>query len=255
LETRWFIKDGDSVQKGTVFGEVRGCARSIVTAERLALNLMQRMSGVATFTRKMVDAIQDPDPKILERRGIPADQAKRTRILDTRKTAPGLRIFDKYAVKLGGASNHRIGLYDMVMIKDNHVTAAGGVKQAVSLVKQSLQKKDKFKKMKVILETRTFDEVKEALEVVEDIDQIMLDNMVKFKDGEAKDADSVDTSMLEEALVLIGTKPVDTEMSGNVTLQSIPAISRTGVTFISSGALTHSVMAFDISLKIKLAEK
>jgi nicotinate-nucleotide pyrophosphorylase (carboxylating) len=241
LKTEWKIRDGDYVKKGDLFGVVQGSARSIVIAERLALNLMQRMSGIATLTRDMVNAVRDP---------IKGNHAKRTRILDTRKTAPGLRVFDKFAVKLGGGCNHRFGLFDMVLIKDNHVTAAGGVKEAVLAARELLEKRGQFGKIKIELETRTLEEVKEAMELRESIDRIMLDNMVQFKYAE-DGTRLVDTSKLEDALEIIQGK-LETEVSGNVTLESIPEISKTGVDYISSGALTHSVTALDISLKIKL---
>jgi nicotinate-nucleotide pyrophosphorylase (carboxylating) len=196
----------------------------------------------------MVDAVEFPDAEIIKRQN--RSNVGKTKILDTRKTAPGLRIFDKLAVKLGGAHNHRFGLFDMILIKDNHVTASGGVKSAVIAAKDLLVKRGEFKKIKIELETRTLQEVQEALEFQQDIDRIMLDNMVHFKI--AKDGSSiVDTSMLEDALALIQGK-LETEASGNVTLESIPAISKTGVDYISSGSLTHSVTALDISLKIKL---
>jgi nicotinate-nucleotide pyrophosphorylase (carboxylating) len=234
LHITWEARDGDRVRRGAIFGEMRGPALSVVVAERTVLNIMQRMSGIATLTRAMVTEIERVGSK--------------TRILDTRKTVPTLRVLDKMAVAMGGGVNHRFGLYDMVMIKDNHVTAANGVVMAVQRVAEFLAKRPDLSHVKVELETRTLEEVRQALELT-GLHRIMLDNMVTVQmqpDGTV----SVDTSMLENALVLINGK-VETEASGNVTLDTVGAIAKTGVTYISSGQLTHSVEALDISLKIK----
>lgn len=229
MTLEWSMKDGDAVKKGTYFGTVKGRARSVLVAERIALNLMQRMSGIATATNRMVQACE----------------GTRTRILDTRKTVPGLRILDKMAHVAGGGTAHRSGLHDMVMIKDNHITAAGGITKAVTLTKDYLAKKN-LGHIKIEVETRTFDEVREAIGLGDKVDRIMLDNMVTVTD------DKIDTSMLEKALTIIKGHKVETEASGNVTLQTVGTIAKTGVEFISTGAVTHSVMALDISLKISL---
>lgn len=228
ITVEWSMKDGDAVKKGTYFGTVRGSARSVLVAERIALNLMQRMSGIATATNRMVQKCK----------------GSKTRILDTRKTVPGLRVLDKLGHVSGGGTAHRSGLHDMVMIKDNHITAAGGITKAVNLTKEFLARK-RMGHIKIEVETRTFDEVREAVGLAGKIDRVMLDNMVKVTDGK------VDTSMLEQALDMINGK-METEASGNVTLETVGAIAKTNVDFISTGAVTHSVMALDISLKISL---
>lgn len=228
LKVEWFIKDGDKVHKGLKFGKVQGKAHNIVIAERVVLNFMQRMSGIATLTKAMAYA------------------AHPAYILETRKTAPGLRLVDKWAVLIGGGKNHRMGLFDMVMIKDNHISAAGGVSKALESVDQYLEQ-NKLQ-MGVEVETRTLAEVHEVLEYAAQtktsLTRIMLDNMViPLSNGD------VEVSMLKEAVDLIKGR-FETEASGNVTLETVHAIGQTGVTYISSGALTHSVKALDISLKI-----
>jgi nicotinate-nucleotide pyrophosphorylase (carboxylating) len=194
--------------------------------ERLALNLMQRMSGIATATRAMAEAAGDAT------------------ILDTRKTAPGLRLFDKWAVRLGGGTNHRVGLYDMFLIKDNHIAAAGGIRAAIDAAGR--YRKTHAPDLAIEIETRTLDEVDEVL-AIGGVDRVLLDNMVEVGDNGL-----VDVTMLAEAVRRVGGA-FETEASGNVTLATVPAIAATGVDFISSGALTHSVRALDISLKIDLA--
>ncbi|KAF3954330.1 hypothetical protein CMV_020306 [Castanea mollissima] len=228
LKVEWSQKDGDCVHKGLQFGKVYGRAHNIVVAERVALNFMQRMSGIATLTKEMADA------------AFPAC------ILETRKTAPGLRLVDKWAVLIGGGRNHRMGLFDMVLIKDNHISIAGGVTNAVKSVDLYLAQKNL--KMEVEVETRTLEEVHEVLHYASQtktsLTRIMLDNMVvPLPNGD------VNVSMLKEAVNLINGR-FETEASGNVTLETIHKIGQTGVTYISSGALTHSVKALDISLKI-----
>ncbi|KAD2805176.1 hypothetical protein E3N88_38553 [Mikania micrantha] len=228
LKVEWFKKDGDNVVRGLKFGKVQGRAHSIVVAERVVLNFMQRMSGIATLTKAMADAAQ------------PAC------ILETRKTAPALRLVDKWAVLIGGGQNHRLGLFDMVMIKDNHISIAGGVSNALKSVDQYLEKNDL--QMGVEVETRTFEELREVLNYASQnktfLSRIMLDNMVVPQpDG------NIDVSMLKQAVELINGK-FETEASGNVTVETVHKIGQTGVTYISSGALTHSVKALDISLKI-----
>lgn len=230
LKVVWFQKDGDCVHKGMQFGKVSGKAHKIVVAERVVLNFMQRMSGIATLTKAMADA------------------AYPARILETRKTAPGLRLVDKWAVLIGGGQNHRMGLFDMVMIKDNHISIAGGVTDAIKSVDQYLKQNNL--QMGFEIETRTLEEVKEVLnygsEKETSLTRIMLDNMViPLENGD------VDVSMLKEAVELINGR-FETEASGNVTLETVHKIGQSGVTYISSGALTHSVKALDISLKIDM---
>ncbi|RZC79230.1 hypothetical protein C5167_003454 [Papaver somniferum] len=228
LKVEWYQKDGDYIRKGLKFGKVYGCAHNIVVAERVVLNFMQRMSGIATLTKAMADA------------------AHPTCILETRKTAPGLRLVDKWAVVIGGGQNHRMGLFDMVMIKDNHISVSGGVAKALKCVDQYLEQRNL--QMGVEVETRTLEEVKEVLDYSSQtktlLTRIMLDNMVvPLSDGD------VDVSMLKEAVELINGR-FETEASGNVTLDTVQKIGQSGVTYISSGALTHSIKALDISLKI-----
>jgi nicotinate-nucleotide pyrophosphorylase (carboxylating) len=235
VKVSWLVSDGDVVKPGQTLGVLTGPAHAILIGERIALNYMQRMSGIATQTASMVREI---------------GCCTRTKILDTRKTVPGLRLLDKWAVKIGGGENHRIGLYDMMMIKDNHIASAGGIKQAVSAAEQFMRENNIIRPLEV--ETRTLDEVKEILNVIDRagesslVTRIMLDNMVK------KDCNGViDVDMLREALDLIGDRAIETEASGNVTLATVKDIARTGVQFISTGAITHSVTALDISLIIQ----
>lgn len=213
LAFRAALKDGDRVPRGTVLAVVQGSLASILTAERVALNLFQRMCGVATLTRQFVDAAA----------------GTKAEILDTRKTMPGLRILDKYAVRVGGGRNHRYGLYDGILIKDNHIEAAGGIGKAVRRVRERAPLLARIE-----VEARTLAEVREALAAGADV--IMLDNM------------PVDA--VRKAVFLIGGRAL-VEASGNVTLATVRGIASTGVDFISSGALTHSARASDISLKVK----
>ncbi|RWR84598.1 nicotinate-nucleotide pyrophosphorylase carboxylating, chloroplastic [Cinnamomum micranthum f. kanehirae] len=228
LKVEWYQRDGNYIHKGMQFGKVQGSARKIVIAERVVLNFMQRMSGIATLTKAMAEA------------------AHPAHILETRKTAPGLRLVDKWAVLIGGGQNHRMGLFDMVMIKDNHISIAGGVTNSIKAVDLFLNQKNL--KMEVEIETRTLEEVKEVLHYASQnetsVTRIMLDNMVvPLPNGD------VDVSMLKQAVGMINGR-FETEASGNVTLDTVKKIGQTGVTYISSGALTHSVKALDISLKI-----
>ncbi|CAK7326722.1 unnamed protein product [Dovyalis caffra] len=228
LKVEWSRKDGDYVQKGLQFGKVSGRAHNIVVAERVVLNFMQRMSGIATLAKTMADA------------------AHPACILETRKTAPGLRLVDKWAILIGGGRNHRMGLFDMVMIKDNHISIAGGITDAIKSVDQYLEGQNL--QMEVEVETRTLEEVDEVLrytsQTKSSLTRIMLDNMViPLSNGD------VDVSMLKDAVEMINGR-FETEASGNVTLDTVHKIGQTGVTYISSGALTHSVKALDISLKI-----
>ena len=233
IRREWTVKDGDRVQKGDVIGRIEGRARSVLVAERLALNFMQRMSGVATLTSKM-KAKLGADTK--------------TRILDTRKTVPGLRVLDKWAVLIGGGTGHRIGLFDMMMIKDNHIAAAGGIENALSRADAYLEGQEFA--VPVEIEVETLQEVDTVLEYLGAhpktyLTRVMLDNMVK-KVGDAE----YDTRLLRESVERIGGK-LETEASGNINLDSVGAVGESGVDFISSGALTHSVKALDISLKLK----
>ena len=214
-EITWktFINDGDKVAKGDLILEISGSYRALLTGERLALNFMQRMSGIATMTANCVNAVVD----------------YKTKILDTRKTVPGLRLLDKYAVMIGGGTNHRIGLYDMVLIKDNHIKIAGGITRAVAQIKNSIPDG-----IQIEVETTTLEEVKEALAAGVDI--IMLDNMT--------------TKAMEESVKIISGR-AKVEASGNMTLDRLKEVASTGVDFISIGALTHSVTAFDISMNIE----
>ncbi|KHN41006.1 Putative nicotinate-nucleotide pyrophosphorylase [carboxylating] [Glycine soja] len=228
LKVEWSKNDGDFVHKGLQFGRVRGRAHNIVVAERVVLNFMQRMSGTATLTKAMANA------------------AYPAYMLETRKTAPGLRLVDKWAVLIGGGRNHRMGLFDMVMIKDNHISAAGGVADALKAVDLYLEQNNL--QMEVEVETRTLEEVEEVLhyssQTKTSLTRIMLDNMVvPLPNGD------VDISMLKEAVQLINGR-YETEASSNVTLDTVHKIGQSGVTYISSGSLTHSVKALDISLKI-----
>lgn len=210
----WNVKkqEGEKVQKGEILVEFKASYRALLTGERIALNFVQRLSGIASATHVFVNEVKD----------------FHVQILDTRKTLPGFRLLDKYAVKTGGATNHRMGLHDMVMIKDNHIQVAGGIKPAVEAVKQKMPVS-----IKIEVETTTLDEVKQALEAGADI--IMLDNMT--------------TEMMTEAVKLIGER-AKTEASGNMSLERLREVAATGVGFISIGSLTHSVKALDISQRI-----
>ena len=228
LAVAWTAADGDALAAGTVFGTVEGRARAILVAERTALNLMQRMGGIATAARRMQAA------------------ARPATVLDTRKTVPGLRQLDKWAVRLGGATNHRVGLYDQVLVKDNHIAAAGGVRAALASVTEHLRATGLD--VAVEIEARTLDEVDAVLAARADglrVDRVLLDNMAVRTDG------GLDVSRLREAVARVGGA-VETEASGNVTIETVAEIAATGVDFISSGALTHSVRALDVSLKIDL---
>lgn len=205
--------DGDRVDLRQVIATVEGPGQAILTGERVALNFLQRMSGIATMTRRFVDAVAGTQAVIL----------------DTRKTVPGLRVLDKRAVRLGGGQNHRIGLYDMAMIKDNHIAAVGGIAEAVRRVRAG-----DLRHRPIEVEVTNLDQLREAL--AQPIDRILLDNM------------SLD-QMRQAVEIADGRIPV--EASGNVSLDTVAAIAATGVDYISSGALTHSVKALDISLDIQ----
>ncbi len=204
--------DSEKVSKGDLIATIKGSYKTILTGERTALNFLQRMSGIATKTNKFVEAIK----------------GTKAQLLDTRKTVPGFRALDKYSVLAGGGKNHRFGLYDMVMIKENHIRVIGSITEAIKLVR------DKYKdKYQIEIETTNMEEVKEALVLQPDI--IMLDNM--------------SLKQMREAVDFIDGN-VKTEASGNINLNSIRAVAETGVDFISVGSLTHSVKALDISLLI-----
>ena len=202
--------DGSRVTRGTVLAEVEGPARALLTGERTALNFLGRMSGIATLTRQFVDAVS----------------STKATILDTRKTAPGLRLTDKLAVQLGGGQNHRTGLFDMVLIKDNHIDFAGSITAAVERVRASQTK------LEIEVETRSLDDVREALRL--GVQRILLDNM------------SLET--MREAVALCEGR-AKLEASGNVTLANVLEVAGTGVDYISVGALTHSARVFDVSLE------
>jgi nicotinate-nucleotide pyrophosphorylase (carboxylating) len=225
VRVSWSAADGDGVEAQTVFGTAEGPARALLTGERLALNVMQRMSGIATATRRMAEA------------------ARPAALLDTRKTAPGLRALDKWAVRLGGGRNHRTGLYDMILVKDNHIEAAGGVREAVEAAKRYRQQHAPA--LAIEVEARTLEEV-EAVLRAGGADWVLLDNMVRLHDD-----GFVETAPLREAVALVGGR-LKTEASGNVTEATVSAIASTGVDAISAGALTHSVRALDLSMKIAL---
>ncbi|MBL3654913.1 carboxylating nicotinate-nucleotide diphosphorylase [Fulvivirga sediminis] len=208
-------KDGDIVKNGDIGLIVKGSARSILTCERVVLNCLQRMSGIATYTNHLCKLIK----------------GTQTQLLDTRKTTPNFRLPEKWAVAIGGAKNHRFALYDMIMLKDNHIDYAGGIKNAIHATKNYLQ--DTGKSLKVEIETRNLDEVKEVL-ATGDIDIIMLDNMMP--------------SVMKEAVRLIDGQ-YKTEASGGITEKSIREVAECGVDYISVGALTHSAKSLDISLK------
>ena len=208
---KFYCKDGDCVKKMDLLGEVEGDIRAILSGERTALNFLQRMSGIATYTKKVVDLLDGSDIKLL----------------DTRKTSPNNRVFEKYAVKAGGGFNHRFNLSDGIMLKDNHIAAAGGIKKAVSLAREYASFVHKIE-----VEVENFDMLKEALEAKADI--IMLDNM------------SIEE--MKEAVKIVNHRAL-VECSGNITLENIAKLREIGVDYISSGALTYSASVLDLSLK------
>jgi nicotinate-nucleotide pyrophosphorylase (carboxylating) len=215
LKFQVYIQDGQPVKPGDVVFSVSGKAVSILTAERLALNFMQRLSGIATATRRMADRLD----------------GLHTRLLDTRKTTPNLRELEKMAVRTGGGHNHRMGLFDMIMIKDNHVDFAGGIKPAIEAVHHYFEKQKLM--LKIEIEIRNFDELEQVLDAG-GVDRIMLDNFT--------------VNDLKEAVDLIAGR-YETEASGMITLENIRDYAETGVDFISSGALTHQIKSLDMSLK------
>jgi len=215
LHMEIYIHDGEIVKKGNVAFTIEGKIHAILQTERLVLNVMQRMSGIATLTRRYVKALEDTH----------------TRVLDTRKTTPGMRMWEKEAVRIGGGMNHRTGLFDMILLKDNHVDFAGGIEQAISRTHHYLNEKGKI--LKIEIEVRNFDELEEVLRVG-GVDRIMLDNF-NIKDT-------------HEAVRRIAGR-YETESSGGVTFDTLRSYADCGVDFISVGALTHSVKSLDMSLK------
>lgn len=215
LKMEIFIKDGTAVKPGDIAFTVEGKVRSLLQTERLMLNVMQRMSGIATVTNKYVKRLE----------------GLHTRILDTRKTTPGLRMIEKAAVKIGGGVNHRIGLFDMILLKDNHIDFAGGIEKAITRAKEYL--KEKGKDLKIEIEVRNMDELEEVMRIG-GIDRIMLDNFTP--------------ELTRKAVKRIGGK-YGTESSGGITFDTIRDYAECGVDFISVGALTHSVKGLDMSFK------
>jgi nicotinate-nucleotide pyrophosphorylase (carboxylating) len=215
IELVFYKKDGDKIEIGDIIFQVSGSSRSILTSERLVLNCMQRMSGIATQTANVLRIIE----------------GCKTKVLDTRKTTPGIRFLEKWAVKIGGGENHRFGLYDMIMLKDNHIDYAGGIKNAIEKTIKYLS--DSKRTLKIEIEVRNLEELIQVIEVG-GVDRIMLDNFTPEK--------------LKEALAII-PHSYETEASGGITIDNIRPYAETGVQFISMGALTHSVKGLDLSLK------
>jgi len=209
------VREGDRVPAGTVVATVEGPAHALLAAERTALNFMQRMSGVATKTAQYVDRVA----------------GTRARILDTRKTIPGWRALDKYAAQTGGAVNHRMGLFDMVMIKDNHITAAGGIREAITACIEEMRHRVA---VKIEVEAQSLDDVRTILETG-GVDRVMFDNFTPETVAEG---------------VLLVNGAIETEASGGITFDNLRAYAETGVDFISTGAITHSATALDISMKL-----
>lgn len=215
IKVAFKVRDGEKAKKGKIIAMVSGPARGILTAERTALNFLQHLSGIATLTNKFVARVKG--------------QGSRAKILDTRKTVPGMRTLEKYAVKMGGGVNHRFGLYDAILIKDNHIKIAGGVKKAVEGVRR------RYKAMKAVeVEAKKISEVKETIEA--GADRVLLDNMT--------------VGTMKEAVKLCKKARMKTEASGGINLNNVAAVAKTDVDYISVGALTHSARALDISLKI-----
>lgn len=212
------VDEGSTVERGTVVAELSGSARALLTAERTALNFLGRMSGIATLTRQFVDMIEGTQAKIL----------------DTRKTAPGLRATDKIAVRRGGGQNHRQGLFDMILIKDNHIDYAGSLAQAVNKVRARPAQLEIAAQLEIEVECRSLENVEEAVAL--GVTRILLDNMT--------------VEMMKEAVRLTAGR-AKLEASGNVTLETVRPIAETGVDFISVGELTHSPKVFDLSLRVE----
>ena len=217
IKMEQLLHDGDTVRKGDIAFILTGSVQSMLTAERTVLNFMQRMSGIATETHRYVKMVEGTN----------------VTILDTRKTTPNMRYFEKYAVKVGGAENHRFGLFDMIMLKDNHIDFAGGIEQAIDRTHNYL--KEKNLNLKIEIETRSLDDVRRVM-AHGGVDRIMLDNF------------TVDN--IREALKIIGGK-YETEASGGITDQTLRQYAETGVDYISVGALTHHIKSLDLSLKFR----
>jgi nicotinate-nucleotide pyrophosphorylase (carboxylating) len=215
LKVKVFLNDGDEVKPGDVVFEVEGSVHCILKAERLVLNTMQRMSGVATTTNEVVDILAGTN----------------TKVLDTRKTTPGMRYLEKWAVRIGGGVNHRFGLYDMVLIKDNHVDYAGGIANAINNTRHYLAERDK--KLPIEIEVRNLEELEEVLQTG-GVDRILLDNF-KF-------------DVLKQAVAMIEGRYI-TEASGGITVENVRDYAACGVDYVSMGSLTHSVKSLDMSLK------
>lgn len=214
VSIHFLVQDGDTVESGVRICEIEGNARSILSGERIALNFLQRLSGIASLSRKFVDAVA----------------GTKAIILDTRKTTPAYRLLEKYAVRMGGASNHRIGLYDMILIKDNHIDAAGSITAAVNAAR--------VYDLPIEVEVKDETELREALAL--NVERIMLDNM--------------NVEQIREAVAITaGRTPL--EVSGNVSLETVRAIAETGVDFISVGALTHSAPILDLSMRVLQSER
>lgn len=218
LFIEFYKNDGDIVASGEIAFEVKGPARSILGAERLVLNCMQRMSGIASYTNRLCELVQHTNAEIL----------------DTRKTTPNLRPFEKWAVTIGGGTNHRFALYDMIMLKDNHIDYSGGITNAISSANKYLKKTGK--ELKIEVETRSLEEVEEVLSAG-GVDVVMLDNM--------------DAATMKKAVEMIAGK-MKTEASGGITEKNIVEMAESGVDYISIGALTHSVKCLDLSLKAEI---
>ena len=217
IKMEQFLHDGDTVHKGDIAFVLTGSVQSMLTAERTVLNFMQRMSGIATETHRYVKMVEGTN----------------VTILDTRKTTPNMRYFEKYAVKVGGAENHRFGLFDMIMLKDNHIDFAGGIEQAIDRTLNYL--KEKNLNLKIEIETRSLDDVRRVM-AHGGVDRIMLDNFTP--------------DLIREALKIIGGK-YETEASGGITDQTLRQYAETGVDYISVGALTHHIKSLDLSLKFR----
>ena len=221
LEVRADIQDGQEVEPGRPFAFISGSAQSMLTGERTALNFLRHLSGVATLTHRFVQAVRDTQ----------------ARIVDTRKTTPGFRLLEKQAVRAGGGGNHRFGLYDMILIKDNHIAAAGGITTAVTLCRTRMSETDM--NLKIEVETETMDQVEEAAKL--GVDRIMLDNMAP---------DQMRNAVQRVRRLTGSDSRIEIEASGAITLDRVYDVAVTGVDLISIGALTHSVTALDISLEI-----
>jgi nicotinate-nucleotide pyrophosphorylase (carboxylating) len=222
LSIQVYIQDGTLVKKGDVALEVQGKARSILTSERLVLNIMQRMSGIASYTAQLNELIKDTGCKLL----------------DTRKTTPNFRIFEKEAVRIGGGINHRFGLYDMILIKDNHIDYSGGIEKALHNTFTYL--KDNHKQLKIEIEVRSLDELQKVL-IIGGVNRVLLDNFTPELIKEAV--------KIVKQYNLLNNQNIDTEASGGINITNIRQYALAGVDYISVGALTHSIKSLDLSLK------